>query len=369
MKTRGLSKFALVLLTLMYSTVMKSSALSEASMFQFDLGNKDVLLLELPSDSVFPKVQTAYYDDYSNMLSLFLYAKQKYNNFGVLNDSLNKTIIYSPNTQLNVGFGFNYQWLGIGIAFNLSFINNDDEKYGKTSRLDWQTNIYGNKAVYDFYLQSYKGFYLKNPTEVFPSWGKNQANYIRPDIETIALGLKGLYVFNNKRFSYKAAFMQTAVQKKSSGSFLLGASYFVQYITADSSFFPSNSYFGDLPDVVSHSSLYFGVNTGYAYNFIFLRNYFVSLSFLASIEAAKISSVFVDKTETVRWAPVVHVQPRIALGYNKPKWYAGLSFVRDSFFEADELEHDDYDLFFRSGNFRVFAGMRFDWLSKIKHKK
>ena len=369
MKTRGLSKLVLLILTLTCSTVVKSKALNENSMFHFDLSNENVLFLELPADSVFPKRVSEYYDDYSNMLSLFLYAKQKYNNFGVLNDSLDKTITYSPNTQLNVGFGFNYQWLGIGIAFNLSFINNDDDKYGKTSRLDWQTNIYGNKMVYDFYLQSYKGFYLKNPTEVFLSWGKNQANYIRPDIETVALGLKGLYIFNSKRFSYKAAFMQTAVQKKSSGSFLLGASYFVQYITADSSFFPTNSYFESLPDVVTHSSIYFGINTGYAYNFILHKSYFVSLSFLASIEAAKITSVLSDKTETVRWAPVVHVQPRIALGYNKPKWYAGLSFVRDSFFEADELEHDDYDLFFRSGNFRVFAGMRFSWLSNINQKK
>ena len=317
-----------------------------------------------PKDTIWPKSINNYYDDYSNMLGLFLYAKQKYSSFGIYDISLDKTLLYSPNKQLNMGFGFNYKWLGIGIAFNLGFVNNDDELYGKTKRLDWQTNIYTSKAVFDFYLQNYEGHYIENPQQVFSGWKNGDAPYIRPDLRTVSLGLSGMYVFNHKKFSYKAAFMQTAVQKKGAGSFLLGASFFVQGIEGDSSIFPKGSDFDSLPPVIAHSAIYFGLRTAYAYNFIIAKHYFASISLAAALEFGKTANKLDDESVYVSWNPIIHLQPRMAFGYNKPKWYAGFSFVRDSYFEGSNRDVSDYEFSFKSGNFRLFAGMRFNWLSR-----
>jgi hypothetical protein len=320
--------------------------------------------MEYPKDTIWPKSVTDYYDDYSNMLGLFLYAKQKYSSFGVYDISTNKTLLYSPNKQLNMGFGFNYKWLGIGIAFNLGFVNNDDDLYGKTKRLDWQTNIYTNKAVFDFYLQSYIGHYIENPEQVFSGWNNGDAPYIRPDLSTVSLGLSGMHVFNHKKFSYKAAFMQTAVQKKGAGSFLLGASFFVQGIAGDSSIFPKTSDFDSLPPVIAHSAIYFGLRTAYAYNFIIAKHYFISVSLAAELQLGKTANKLEDNSVYASWNPIIHLQPRMGFGYNKPKWYTGFSFVRDSYFEGSSRDESRYEFSFKSGNFRLFAGMRFNWLSR-----
>lgn len=320
--------------------------------------------LPYPKDTIWPKTIAKYYDDYSNMLGLFLYAKQKYTSLAIYDKKNNKSIEYTPNKQLNVGFGFNYKWLGIGIAFKLGFLNNDDELYGKTKRMDWQTNIYLNKVVFDFYLQHYKSFYVNNPADVFSGWTGGDNPYVRPDIESLSLGLSGMYVFNHDRFSYKAAFLQTAVQKKSAGSFLLGGSVFVQGLSADSSIFPSQSDFSYLPAITNHAAIYYGVLTAYAYNFTIRDYYFISISLSASLSLGNTASGHKDGTVIVAWVPTIHLQPRMAFGYNKPKWYAGFSFVRDSYFEGSDEVDASVDFSFNSGNFRIFLGRRFNWLSR-----
>jgi len=307
-------------------------------------------------------------EDYSNKLALFLYAKQKFSQFGIYNKGLNKRIEFSPNDRLNLGFGFNYKWLGIGIAFNFGFVNNDNDKYGITKRLDWQTNIYLKKFVFDFYLQYYKGYYVQNPQIVFPDWNEGDKMYIRPDIATTTFGFGAMYILNHKKFSYKSAFLQTAIQKKSAGSFMIGGHILMQSIHADSSIIPTQSIFEDQPPAIAHQGLYFGIITAYAYNFIIRKQYFASLSLLANLQLGSAKTKMADGTIYSGFVPVFHLQPRLAIGVNKPKWYAGVSFVNDVITELYNKENEDWSLSFASGNYRFFVGYRFNFFDK-KNKK
>ena len=45
-----------------------------------------------------------------------------------------KDITYKPNENLNLGFGGSYKWLGLDLAFDLPFVNDDDEIFGKRDR-------------------------------------------------------------------------------------------------------------------------------------------------------------------------------------------------------------------------------------------
>ena len=316
----------------------------------------------LPADSILPKSTSKYYDDYSNKFSLFLYAKEKYNSFSIYDPLSKKQLDYTPNKQLNMGFGFHYKWMGIGIALNFGFVNHDDNLYGDTKRIDLQTNAYMNKAVFDFYFQYYENFYIENPEDAFSGWTGGNKPYVRPDIGALTMGLSGLYIFNHKQFSYKAAFVQTAIQKKSSGSFLLGGSVFLQGVEGDSSLLPISSDFNTLPQVKAHSGLYFGLVAAYAYSFTIRKYFFISLSLSATIEAGKVTNQFESNLISSSWVPIFHVQPRMAVGYNKPKWYLGFSFVRDTYFEGSK-DKDDLEFSFSSGNLRLFTGMRFNWFS------
>ena len=306
--------------------------------------------------------QNQYYVDYSDKFAIFLYAKKKYSNFTIRSDELGKILEYSPNAPLNIGFGFNYKWLGIGIAFNFNAVNNDDDKYGKTKRLDWQTNIYMKKVVIDFYLQNYKGFYLQNTHAIIG--GEKDSYYIRPDVHSVSLGIGGMYVFNHERFSYKSAFLQTAIQQKSAGSFLLGANVFLNSIYADSSLFPQELVPNQAIENIIHKGIYFGILTAYAHNFIIKKQFFISLSMMASIHLGFIKTIHGGVNYKSDAVPVLHFQPRGSFGINRPKWFAGFSFVSDAYGEVINSSKKDVSFSFSSGNYRIFLGWRFDWFSK-----
>ena len=207
--------FSLLIIITCLSDITEASAIVISDSLLIDMSqSKDSINSSTKSNIV----------DYSDKFALYLYAKQKTNHFGIYNLEV-PLIEYSPNDRLNIGFGFNYKWLGIGFAFNFGFVNNDNDKYGVTKRLDWQTNIYSKKFVVDFYLQYYQGYYVQNPQEVFPEWGEGDDMYIRPDIKSASLGIGAMYIFNHKKFSYKSAFLQTAIQKKSAGSFMMGGHF------------------------------------------------------------------------------------------------------------------------------------------------
>jgi hypothetical protein len=160
------------------------------------------------------KMDTSYISDLSDHFNLFVYGKTKYNNFGIKNNETNQKLNYAPNDKFNIGFGFHYKWMGLGVAFNLPFINNDDEKYGTTKRIDAQMNIFSHKYLLDFYFNHYRGYYLSNP-EVMDSTFDKSGNYPTiPSMHTNNFGVSYFYIWNNTKFSYRASFVQNEIQKK-----------------------------------------------------------------------------------------------------------------------------------------------------------
>ncbi len=328
--------------------------------------NDSLMQKSFSKDTIWPKYSSNYFDDYSNMLGLFIQAKQKKSWFKITNPVTNDVIDYSPKNQVYMGLGFHYKLIGNGLSLNFGFLQYDKDEKDKTSRLDMHVNVIFKKLVYDFDLRYYKNFSLKNPEDVFPDSINIGQEYIRPDIQTAFLGVGAVYVFNYDKFSYRAAFTQTAIQKKSAGSFMLGSQIFLQGLKGDSSIFPSNSKFSNLPLVTIHSSLYIGLKMAYAYNFIIKKHFFVALTLASALEFGKSVSELEDGEVFPHYKPILHLQPRASIGLNKPKWYVGASYNRDTFLDLSSSEYKELVYSFRSENFRLFFGMRFNWLSRKK---
>jgi len=115
---------------------------------------------------------------------------QKSNEIKHVDDFTNESIDYKPNDKFNIGIGFNYKWLGLDLAFNLLNINDDDDQFGKTDRLDIQSNIYLRKFAFDFNLQLYEGYYVSNPATYLPNWTSTLPNPQRSDIKTSTIGIQ-----------------------------------------------------------------------------------------------------------------------------------------------------------------------------------
>ena len=159
-----------------------------------------------------------YIEDRSNLLNLRIYTLVKSNSVTIQQEDDN--VVLRPNSPVSLGFGFNFKGLGLSLGFGLPVSKERQEKYGKTRRLDIQANLNTRRIVGLGYLQIYQGYYMANPGD-FTEW--NQPNYpTLPDMRTLSLGASAFYVFNHKKFSSKAAFTRTQIQRRSAGSLALG---------------------------------------------------------------------------------------------------------------------------------------------------
>lgn len=93
-----------------------------------------------------------------------------------------------------------------------------------------------------------------------PSGFTTQANFF----------FRGYYVFNNRRFSYPAAFTQSYIQKRSAGSLIAGASFeFGQLTLGDST---------NGTELYEVTNGYISLGLGYGYNFVLPHNWLIHLS-------------------------------------------------------------------------------------------
>lgn len=307
-------------------------------------------------------MDTTYIENLSKQVNVFIYSKSKYNRLSIKNKTTNKELKYTPNDLIGLGIGFNYKWMGLSVAFNLPFINNDDDKYGRTKRLDASMNIFAHQYLVDVYFNYYKGFYIKNPEILDTAFDKSGAYPTIPSMGSNNFGFSYYYVINHQKFSYRAGFIQNEKQKKMAGSMIVGFITHVSGVNADSAFVP-HTLTQEIEDAKRYNikSLSFfdiGPMFGYAYNFVIAKKILISLSTVPGIVFQSIAYTSMmdgtDKTFVKNKLGLV-ISNRIALVYNGKKLYYGLSY--NDFHST----HDLIDISTNSnvGNFKLFFGRRF----------
>lgn len=308
------------------------------------------------------KLDTNYIEDLSNHFNLYVYGKTKYKKFGVKNNETNQKLDFSPNDKFNIGIGFNYKWMGLGLAFNLPFINNDDDKYGKTKRFDAQMNIFAHRYLLDFYFNFYKGYYLSNPEIINPKFDKSGTYPIIPSMRTNDLGISYYHILNYKKFSYRASFIQNEKQKKMAGSLILGFITHISNTSADSSFIPT-VFLKDIENfedykLSSFSAFDIGPMIGYAYNFVIAKRFLITLSTVPGLvlQAISASGKYQGETYNTENTKVgLVINNRFAISYNGEKYFWGFNY--NDFHSLHNYEKVTTSS--NVGNFRLFWGRRF----------
>ena len=302
--------------------------------------------------------------DMSHKLALYANTISKFHNIEMKNIETTDKLKLKPNGQTNVGLGFNYKWLGLGVSFSLPFMNKDDEIYGETKRFDTQLNIFSRWFGIDAHLQYYKGFYLENPKD-FQDWNEEFYPQIG-DIEALSLGIAAYYFFNNKNFSYKAAFTRTQIQKKSAGAFILGGFYNLDIALAPSSFVPSqlnNPNLANDFDINAYSTAIIGLSIGYTYTFV-VKRFFINLSLVPGF-GARVVKLWAEGTEH-KISPSISasITSRVAIGYEGKHLYWGLNIINTT----NSYKHEEYEISSSTGNVKLYIGKRFNFSSRRKKK-
>ena len=312
-------------------------------------------IVSIQVNSVFSQtsVNNEYISDYSHLLALKTYLLIKANSVAIINNKDRITLV--PNSPLGIGAGFNFKGIGLALGIGLPHSTESITKYGRTDRFDMQASLYSSHLGGDAYFQYYKGYYNANPGD-FVNWDKEYLPQI-PAMQTISFGANLYYVFNNKKFSNKAAYSRTQVQLKSAGSFVLG--YFLNYDEVQSSngFVPK-----EFPDSIAmdfdiRSFRYFatGISVGYMYTWVITDHFFFNGSFIPGVGYKDILLNTLEGEKDIERKPHAQLLLRGALGYETRYFYmglSGLSLIRN-------IQYKDYDINIATGQLRIFIGKRF----------
>jgi hypothetical protein len=305
---------------------------------------------------------TNYISTYITDYTTRLYGSIKYGQMGYNDNLLGKSISYKPNNKLLLGVGVNHGILGLNIGINFPFINQDDDKYGETKYYDFTMRIFAPRFNATIYLQNYRGYYLRNTSDMIPGWVEGDPYYIRGDLRSRAAGLDLYYIFNSGKFSYRAAILQNEWQKKSAGSFLIGGGLVYNAAFGDSSIVPAELYYGRFfNDLKFYRSNNFaiGPTVGYAHTFVIKKHYFIMGSLNGSVNYGFTQLLLTDNEDKIKSGLVLGFRADLLLsaGYNSDRWYFGISYINMSL--VTQAPIDERSISYETGMFRINFVRRF----------
>ena len=307
-----------------------------------------------------PPVQPSYYNDHDSSyyqsferyITARFYFSQKYAGLELEHASNVSRFRYVPNTSLTMGVGVTYQSISLNIGYAFGFLNTDGEK-GKTRYLDIQSHIYGRKWTIDILGQFYKGYYL-SPKGLAAS--TPQSYYVRPDMRVQVMGVSAYRLLNPSRFSFRSALLENEQQKKSAGSFLIGAEIYYGIIRSDSSIVPSvlsENY--AQKNVRRLDFIKIGPGIGYAYTYVIKQSFYLTGSLCASLSADYTSQQGADG-KAGKFDFNKGFIYRIAAGYDKNDWNVNLSLVGNQMTVSGATTGNKYLL--SAGNVRLTLAKR-----------
>lgn len=296
---------------------------------------------------------TAYVKAYDQEITGRVFLSKKYTSIKIPGNSKESSFRYRPNTTINLGVGATYRSFSLNLAYGFPGLNGDGKERGKTRYLDLQAHLYARKIVIDFFGQFYRGYYLSPENYI----AGTQGYYLRPDIRVRMIGGSAYYVFNNQKFSYRAGLIQNEWQSKSAGTFLLGGDVYYGILNSDSLLIPKELA-SQFPQGTVKRMRFFNIGPGggYAYTFVYKRNWFATGSLTVNIPID-----FVKESNHMEYRNKISVSPnfmvRVALGYNSRRWVYSASLVNSTVTADGSYNEGFYQI--STGNYRVTVARRF----------
>lgn len=269
------------------------------------------------------------YYNYTAMLQNTNYF-QHYKLVGKNEDGQRQSIATKPEPSVKVGPYFGWRYIFLGYTFDVAH----PQRLGKSSEfnLSLYSSMLGCDFVYmrndgNYKLRKAVGFEGVEPTSVkgIPFGG----------ISASTLSFEAYYVFNHRHFSYPAAYNQSTVQRKSCGSGMLGVGYSKQSIDFDYTKLPLELIGADGENIIDELKFtdinykYFYISGGYAYNWVFARNWLFGVSVMPSIGLRKVKGERLSGMDVLLDLKNFSFDctSRAGVVWNNTHWFAGVSAI------------------------------------------
>lgn len=239
-----------------------------------------------------------------------------------------------PSPSVAIGPYFGYQWIFLGYTFDVSH----PKSMGKSS--EFNLSLYSAPLGCDFvYVKNKGNFRLRRATgfENVEPKSVNEMAFTGMDART--LSFSAYYVFNHRKFSYPATYNQSTVQRRSCGSWMMGAGFSQQHLNFDYTRLPDELLYNPdgsekIIEELKFSNVnynYYYLSGGYAYNWVIIPNLTLGASFMPSIGLRKAKGEKLNGT-----APLLDLRnfsfdciSRAGIVWNNSRWFVGASFINN----------------------------------------
>lgn len=288
------------------------------------------------------------------------------------------SITFAPEATVRVGPYFGWRWIFLGYTLDIKHLN---LLRSNSKRKEYDLSLYSSMLGIDVYYRKTGNDYkirrmtLNEDTDTRAVRGAD-FNGLKSSIK----GFNLYYIFNHRHFSYPAAFSQSTVQRRSAGSPLLGIAYTRHTLSIDwselNNLVEQRLGYSTVQDDLD-STLLFGtvkytdvsVSGGYAYNWVFARNWLLSGSLSLALAYKRSTGDMDHKRFSFREFTFNNLNingiGRFGLVWNNTKWYAGASAI----FHAYNYRRSQFSTNNFFGNVNVYFGMNFGRKGYRKKKK
>ena len=238
------------------------------------------------------------------------------------------------NSKATFSLGVGYQ----GVTLNLAL--NPAKMMGKYNDYELNFNFYRRNLGFDVIYHDAKNF-----TGWYDQEGMDRVELPDGMLHVQTLNLNTYYAFNNRRFSYPAAFSQSYIQRRSAGSFLLAASGMWQQATFD----------WELGLKFKMTDI--GIGAGYGYNYVPHQGWLLHISALPTfIVYSNTSMNYGDDSLDLNYHfPEVIITGRGAVVRQWGNKFLGLTMVYNY---SNIGDNDDFSVYNTKWRIRTFFGLR-----------
>ena len=258
-------------------------------------------------------------------------------------DFLFKAKNETDNLKVNLHANVSTTWSASVAMRNMSVSISIDPIgwFGKSSDFEFDFSSHNNQYGFDF-IYSYTGKYTGDYTF---NGDKYKTEALEADLSQKMLILNGYYCFNYKHFSYPAAFSQSEIQKRSSGSFLVGTTIMRNKVRIESEDAPFSMIFRQ-----------WGLGIGYGYNLVLGKKWLIHASCIPEVVILSNNKLENDegKKKMENKFPNWIINGRIAAVKNYQNKFYGFNIL----FNNNISKFTDKSLQINKWSLNLFFGMR-----------
>ncbi len=266
------------------------------------------------------------------------------------------SIVYRPNIHTFFNIGGSWKFLGGSLSFKIPKSEEEIRLYGKTNYTDFRFGLMKKKFASSFFYKQYQGFYIDDPSTIYPEREKGQGYPQRTDIIYTSFGIEGYYVFKWKKYSLNAAFRQSEKQMKGAGSFMLKGDFSYIGIEGDSTFIPYTQakYYSEMKGLRGSGFFSGVISGGYTYVFIFGKHWFLT-PFLFTGFGYQLKGFLVDQNYSKNNTLFAFTDFKLNGGFNGNRFFSTFAFDAENYF----MNEKEISLQSTGNIFDINMGLRF----------